>query len=123
MREFQDERDQCVIFLLDCGRRMRADEGAAGAAAAATSTRRSNALMLLAYVALKEGDEVGAHDLRQRRRPQRRDFAPRKGGATLERADAPRCTTSSRGATHSDYLVAAQRAAARACASARWWSC
>ena len=51
-------RDQCVVFLLDCGRRMRADEG---------SGRRGShfdaaldALMLLAYVALKEGDEVGA---------------------------------------------------------------
>ncbi len=29
VRQFQDERDQCVIFLIDCGRRMRADEGAA----------------------------------------------------------------------------------------------
>ena len=31
VREFQDERDQCVVFLLDCGRRMRADEGSDGA--------------------------------------------------------------------------------------------
>ena len=29
VRQFQDERDQCVIFLIDCGRRMRADEGTA----------------------------------------------------------------------------------------------
>ena len=27
VREYQDERDQRVVFLLDCGRRMRADEG------------------------------------------------------------------------------------------------
>jgi hypothetical protein len=37
VREYQDERDQSVVFLLDCGRRMRADEGSA-ARAAATST-------------------------------------------------------------------------------------
>ena len=26
VREFQDERDQCIMLLLDCGRRMRADD-------------------------------------------------------------------------------------------------
>src|SRR5499427_3041779 len=26
VRQFQDERDQCVLLLVDCGRRMRADE-------------------------------------------------------------------------------------------------
>ena len=26
VREFQDERDQCVMLLVDCGRRMRADD-------------------------------------------------------------------------------------------------
>ena len=26
LREFQDERDQCVMLLIDCGRRMRADD-------------------------------------------------------------------------------------------------
>jgi uncharacterized protein (DUF58 family) len=38
--------------------------------------------MLLAYVALKEGDEVGAMTFGNAP-GQRRDFAPRKGGATL----------------------------------------
>ncbi len=37
VREFQDERDQCVIFLIDCGRRMRADESAAERRAAPSS--------------------------------------------------------------------------------------
>ena len=40
VREFQDERDQCVLFLLDCGRRMRADDGVS-ASAPATSIRCS----------------------------------------------------------------------------------
>jgi uncharacterized protein (DUF58 family) len=59
VREYQDERDQRVIFLLDCGRRMRADEGAASRHAGHFDAAL-DALMLLAYVALKEGDEVGA---------------------------------------------------------------
>ena len=59
VREYQDERDQSVVFLLDCGRRMRADEGSAGAGGSHFDAAL-DALMLLAYVALKEGDAVGA---------------------------------------------------------------
>ncbi len=59
VREYQDERDQRVIFMLDCGRRMRADEGAS-VARGSHFDAALDALMLLAYVALKEGDEVGA---------------------------------------------------------------
>jgi uncharacterized protein (DUF58 family) len=81
VREYQDERDQRVVFLLDCGRRMRADEGA--------SARRGghfdaalDALMLLAYVALKEGDEVGAMTFGGSP-AQTRTVAPRKGVRSL----------------------------------------
>ena len=58
VREFQDDRDQSVMFLLDCGRRMRADErsGTDGS----HFDQALNAAMLLAYVALKDGDAVGA---------------------------------------------------------------
>ena len=38
VREFQDERDQCVMLLVDCGRRMRADDRVARSAPR-TSTR------------------------------------------------------------------------------------
>ncbi|MDB5848706.1 MAG: hypothetical protein JWP29_2458 [Rhodoferax sp.] len=84
VREFQDDRDQCVFFLLDCGRRMRADEtGSADAHRRGSHFDEAlNAMMLLAYVALKEGDEVGAMTFGGVP-GQRRDFAPRKGGATL----------------------------------------
>jgi uncharacterized protein (DUF58 family) len=81
VREYQDERDQSVVFLLDCGRRMRADEGA-------TDRRGSHfdaaldALMLLAYVALKEGDEVGAMTFGGTAE-QDRSVAPRKGKHAL----------------------------------------
>ncbi len=53
-REFQDERDQQVIFMLDCGRRMRhLDEGRMHLDEAL------NAALLLAYVAATQGDAVG----------------------------------------------------------------
>jgi uncharacterized protein (DUF58 family) len=105
VREFQDERDQCVMFLLDCGRRMRADEGTQSSDGSHFD-QALNAVMLLSYVALKEGDEVGAltfgHPAGQQRR-----FAPRKGGATLNALMA-RLYDIEPSATHSDYLMAAQ---------------
>ena len=105
VREFQDERDQCEIFLLDCGRRMRADEGVAGVDGSHFD-QALNALMLLSYVALKEGDEVGAITFGNAPGQQRR-FAPRKGGATLNALMA-RLYDIEPSATHSDYLMAAQ---------------
>ncbi|MBN8756865.1 MULTISPECIES: DUF58 domain-containing protein [Variovorax] len=106
VREFQDDRDQCVLFLLDCGRRMRADEGAQALQANSHFDEALNALMLLSYVALKEGDEVGAMTFGCPPE-ERRDFAPRKGTATLN-ALMNRLHDIQPGATHSDYLLAAQ---------------
>jgi uncharacterized protein (DUF58 family) len=59
VREFQDERDQRVMFLIDCGRRMRADDQE-HAQGTTHFDQVLNAVMLLAYVALKRGDAVGA---------------------------------------------------------------
>lgn len=105
VREFQDDRDQRVFFLLDCGRRMRADEGTREAGGSHFD-QALNALMLLGYVALKEGDEVGAMTFGNAPGEQR-DFAPRKGIATLN-ALMNRLHDIEPGANHSDYLVAAQ---------------
>ncbi len=133
VREFQDDRDQAVMFLLDCGRRMRADDGPQSAAyrgqppegarglaperpsAAAAGAPRIggshfdqalNAAMLLAYVALKDGDAVGAmtfgHDPSQQRH-----FAPAKGMAALNTLVA-RLHDVEPSPTHSDYLAAAR---------------
>jgi uncharacterized protein (DUF58 family) len=52
-REYQEERDQQVVFLLDCGRRMRAVDGALS-----HFDHCLNALLLVAYVALRQGDSV-----------------------------------------------------------------
>ncbi|MBC5763700.1 DUF58 domain-containing protein [Ramlibacter albus] len=105
VRRYQDERDQRVFFLLDCGRRMRADEE--GVPGGSHFDQALNALMLLGYVALKEGDEVGA--LTFGNAPGRqRDFAPRKGVATLN-ALMNRLYDLEPEAVHSDYLQAAQQ--------------
>lgn len=53
-REYQDERDQQIVFVLDCGPRM-------GHFAAGKShlDQALNSVLLLAYVAARQGDAVG----------------------------------------------------------------
>jgi uncharacterized protein (DUF58 family) len=76
-REYQEERDQRLLFLLDCGRRMRhVDADGRGHLDEAL-----NALLLLAYVAVRQGDAVG---LMTYGGP-RRWFAPRKDPDTVSR--------------------------------------
>ncbi len=53
-REFQDERDQQIIVLLDNGRRMRTTDEDQGHLDHAV-----NAMSLLSHIALKQGDAVG----------------------------------------------------------------
>jgi len=106
VREFEDSRDQCVLFLLDCGRRMRADEGAASLHGSHFD-QALNAMMLLSYVALKEGDEVGALTFGTgAARP--RHFAPRKGAATLNALMAHFYDVEP-GTDYSDYQELARR--------------
>ena len=81
VREFQDERDQCVLLLVDCGRRMRADDRQ-GAIGTTHFDQVLNAVMLLTYVALKQGDAVGAMTFGTPA-GEERSFAPRKGAHAL----------------------------------------
>lgn len=53
-RQYQDERDQDIVFLLDCGRRLRAKDGALS-----HFDHCLNALLLTAYLATRQGDAVG----------------------------------------------------------------
>lgn len=53
-REYQDERDQQIVFLLDAGGRMRSQDGALS-----HFDHALNACLLLAHVALRQGDAVG----------------------------------------------------------------
>ncbi|PAW63447.1 MAG: hypothetical protein B9S38_17495 [Verrucomicrobiia bacterium Tous-C4TDCM] len=53
-REFQEQRNQTVVFLTDTGRRMRAMDGELP-----QFDHCLNAMLLLSYVALRQGDQVG----------------------------------------------------------------
>ncbi len=53
-REFQEETDQQIFFLIECGRRMRAQDGDL-----AHFDHVLNAVLLLSHVALRQGDAVG----------------------------------------------------------------
>ena len=53
-REYRDEQNQRVVFVLDCGRRMRARDGELG-----LFDRALDAMLLLSFVALRQGDAVG----------------------------------------------------------------
>jgi uncharacterized protein (DUF58 family) len=53
-RDYQEERDQRVVFLIDCGRRMRAEDGRLS-----HFDHTLNAVLLLSHVALRQGDAVG----------------------------------------------------------------
>lgn len=105
VRHFQDERDQCVVMLVDCGRRMRADDRVGGIGTTHFD-QVLNAVMLLGYVALKGGDAVGALTFGTPS-GEERSFAPRKGAhalnALMSQLYAVQPTP-----THSDYLAAAQ---------------
>jgi uncharacterized protein (DUF58 family) len=76
-REYQDERDQQLVFLLDCGSRMRAKDGDLS-----HFDHTLNALLLLAYVALRQGDAVGMATFAH---AQPRYLPPKKSMATVSR--------------------------------------
>jgi uncharacterized protein (DUF58 family) len=69
-REYQEERDQQIVLLLDCGRRMHTRDGEL-----AHFDHALDAVLLLAHVALKHGDGVGVLSAGA----QERWVAPRKG--------------------------------------------
>ena len=53
-RDYQEERDQQIIFLVDCGRRMLAHDDQYS-----HFDHTLNAILLLSHVALRQGDAVG----------------------------------------------------------------
>jgi uncharacterized protein (DUF58 family) len=53
-REYRDERDQQILLLLDCGRRVAAKDGPLS-----HLDHALNAALLLGFVALRQGDAVG----------------------------------------------------------------
>lgn len=73
-REYQAERDQQIFFLIDCGRRMTAKDGELS-----HFDHTLNSVLLLAYVALRQGDAVGLMSFSG----ERRYLPPQKGGAAV----------------------------------------
>lgn len=53
-REYQEQRNQTIVFLTDTGRRMRAVDGDLP-----QIDHCLNAMLLLSYIALRQGDQVG----------------------------------------------------------------
>jgi len=53
-RQYQEEKNQQIICLIDCGRRMRAQDGDL-----THFDHVLNTVLLLAYVALRQGDAIG----------------------------------------------------------------
>lgn len=102
-REYQDERDQEIIFLLDCGRRMRTQDGELS-----HFDHALNALLLSAYVAIRQGDAVGLQCFAgdQRRVPP----AKGEGGINLLMNQVYDLHS---GTAHSDYTAAAELLLAR----------
>ena len=102
-RDYQDERNQHVMLLLDTGRRMLAKDGAL-----THFDHVLDAALLLAYIALRQGDAVGlmttSEDLRY--------LAPHRGLATIDAMlNAVFDLTAQPVAT--DYLEAAKQLQAR----------
>ncbi len=73
-REYQDERDQQVLLVVDCGRRMSARDGEL-----AHFDHVLNAALLLAYASLRQGDAVGLLTVPGAQRW----LAPRKARSTV----------------------------------------
>jgi uncharacterized protein (DUF58 family) len=82
-RQYQEEKDQQVLFLVDCGRRMRSrpksvDNGE-GNHQLAHFDHVLNAILLLTYVAVRQGDSVGFMTFGG----EQRWLPPQKGGAAM----------------------------------------
>lgn len=75
-KDYQDERDQQVLFLVDCSRRMRTREDEL-----AHFDHVLNAMLLLSWVAIRQGDAVGMQCFGG----QDRSVAPKKGSDQINR--------------------------------------
>lgn len=98
-KDYQEERSQRVVFLLDCSRRMRAMDGPLS-----HFDHCLNAMLLLGHVALKQGDEVALQTLAA---PDGERLVPpgrgqRQYGEVLETVFDLEA-----GTTHPDFLTAA----------------
>ncbi len=74
-REYQDERDQQIVFLVDSGRRMRAKDDELN-----HFDHALHATLMVSYIALRQGDSVGVLSFGG----DSRWLAPQKGPANMK---------------------------------------
>jgi len=102
-REYDDERNQQIVCLIDCGRRMRSRDGEAS-----HFDQALNAVLLLSFVALRQGDAVGVMTFSGERR-----WLPPTKGRTALQSILDRVYDLETTRSPSDYLEAATRLMAR----------
>ncbi len=98
-KEYQDERDQSVILLIDSGRRMRSKDDELS-----HFDHALNASILISYIALQQGDSVGVLNFGQSDR-----WIPPQKGADRVRVILNGLYDVHADNTAPDYLVAAER--------------
>ena len=59
VREFQADQSQRIVFMLDCGRMMTGTHAEDGERGLSLLDHALNSMLMLAYVALQQGDSVG----------------------------------------------------------------
>lgn len=101
-REYEDERNQQIVFMLDCGRRMRAQDGDLS-----HFDHCLNATLLLTHVALKQGDSAALSTFGGPQLWVPRQKGPAGMTAMLEKIYDLETTTAP-----SDYSLAARRLSA-----------
>ncbi len=98
-RDYQDERDQDIVFLLDCGRRLRSKDDQIS-----HFDHALNAVLLTSYVALGQGDAVGLMSFAGAPRWMSPIKGPIRINSILNQLYDLQCTTQT-----SDYLQAAEQ--------------
>ncbi len=98
-KEFQDEQDQQLVFLLDTGRRMRHKD-----ANVEHMDQTLNSMLLLAHVAAKQGDAVGFMAFGNNDH-----WCPPRKHKSMVKHLLDHCYDVNAGLVMSDYLLAAQR--------------
>jgi len=79
-KEYQDERDQQIVFLIDCGRHMRHAQVNESGHGQSHLDQALNAMLLLSYVASRQDDAVGFMTFGGINKW----YPPKKGGNTVK---------------------------------------
>jgi uncharacterized protein (DUF58 family) len=102
-REYEEERDQRVLFLIDSGRRMRTRDDSLS-----HFDHALNGMLLLAYIALRQGDSVGLKLFGAERK-----WVPPQRGVTSVNVLLNETYDLHSGAESADYISAAEELMAR----------